>query len=179
MRLEEHSGLLTVLVALAVAIAAYLSMAGGYPSPSSPHSFAVVMPGLVLWSQLETVGAGWVEFLAYLVLFCFPMALLCFVWLRGLRRGAVQVPLRSWLLLGLTAVLVPIHLATSWEYGVEYQGRSGTAGIAAEAVIGLVAVLVLAMIAARKPSFTKSLVFHASLFLFLAWCAFPWLGETM
>jgi hypothetical protein len=64
-----------------------------------------------------------------------------------------------------------------WGYGNEYQGHKYTEIICAINV-GWIAVLWAVLLrASRLRSFGSNLLFHATLFAWLAWYAFPYLGE--
>jgi hypothetical protein len=60
---------------------------------------------------------------------------------------------------------------------VEYQGIGYVVGVAAINVLCWALLGVLAFRARRRPSYGRSLMFHTALFAWLAWCAFPYLGE--
>ena len=71
-----------------------------------------------------------------------------------------------------------IALAGGWRYGLKYEGDDYTR-FACVTSATCNAVLLLAFGAAWKlrPSFTLNLVVHWLLFAWLAWYAFPYLGE--
>ncbi|RLE26210.1 MAG: hypothetical protein DRJ65_06040 [Acidobacteria bacterium] len=174
MPVRNKPSLFTVLVAMGVGIGAYASVSQGVPGPNSPYSLAIVIPGMMIWSLFE--GSTW-ELIGFVLSFCAPIALLTFVWLRPLRHDDVIVPLRSWFVLFALLVFVPLYFATSWQTGVLHQGLGGTLALAAEATTFLLAICILGHRAHRRPSFLLSLAFQGVLFLFIALCAFPWLGE--
>jgi hypothetical protein len=76
----------------------------------------------------------------------------------------------------LTALTVP-YFIVSWADGVHYQGVRHTVAMAVANAIVLVGAWLLLFRARRAASFSTSLSFHALLFAWLAWCAFPGLGE--
>ena len=66
----------------------------------------------------------------------------------------------------------------SWEYGLKWQGERHTQIVAIENLAGFAILIALATLGAVKKS--RPILLTANLFLFglLAWCAFPYLGET-
>jgi len=104
-------------------------------------------------------------------------AVFFWLWSSQLFRGESQVPRRSAVLLGvLTALTVP-YFIVSWGFGVQYQGTRHAVVMAAANTIFLAALWWLLHRSRTRPSFTASLRFHAALFAWLSWCAFPNLGE--
>ena len=106
-----------------------------------------------------------------------PM-LLFFLWNPALLRGETKVPRRSYaLLLGATVLSVP-WFVMGWKFGLEFQGSRYNYSVLA---INIAWLAVLWTIAARsrkkEGSFQTSLFLHWALFAWLAWYAFPYLGE--
>ena len=64
-------------------------------------------------------------------------------------------------------------------YGLEYQGIHYVFGVALINVISWTLLIILALLVRRRPSFGRNLTFHAALFAWLAWYAFPYLGEVL
>jgi len=167
----------TVLTAVVVGIAAYFSVAGDH-GIWAPNSLSVVLPGIAPWSLGDVWFSDSWEFIPFAISFALPIALVAFLWLRPLRRGIEAVPLRSFVLFGLLLLLVPLYFAGSWAAGVQYQGEMVTRALAIEAGTFLALLGAAGLIAYLRPGWRVSLVFQGGLFLLLAWCAFPWLGET-
>ena len=140
---------------------------------------AVVLPGLYIWDWFDGAEPRWLEIPGFVIAFVLPITVTAYLWLADIRKGIVRVPLRSWLLFGLLIVSVPIYFATHWGGGLKYQGLSTTAGLAVSNALGLVVLAVLAWFSTARPSWRASLAFQGGLFLFCAWSAFPWLGETI
>ncbi len=78
-----------------------------------------------------------------------------------------------WVLGALNVVM----LITSWRYGLRYQGVVHTTTVAAISVLLGTCGLGLALWTWRRPLFARHLAAHWLLALWLAWCAFPYLGE--
>jgi hypothetical protein len=96
--------------------------------------------------------------------------------LPALGRSTI-VPLRSIGLLALLIILSAIWLASGWDVGLEYHSPGYTAGVAVLNVLLAAASVLLGVLAHRRASWVRSFSFHWVLFAWLAWCAFPWLGE--
>jgi hypothetical protein len=106
-----------------------------------------------------------------------PM-LLFFAWHPGLLHGDAKIPKRSYVLLIAVILLDVAYFGTSWKWGLQYQGAHYTHVVCA-VNIAWAAFLVLAFARTwKKPqSFAYSLFLHWMLFAWLAWYAFPYLGE--
>jgi hypothetical protein len=81
-------------------------------------------------------------------------------------------------LFGVTTALNIAYFIVSWKWGLQYQGIRHVHAVSA---INLVwaGVLGLGFVRSwkRTSSFTVSLLLHWMLFAWLAWYAFPYLGE--
>ncbi len=106
-----------------------------------------------------------------------PM-LLFFAWQPGLFRGDAVVPKRSYVLLAIATVLSVFYFVASWNWGLHYQGPRYAHVVCA---VNVVWVGFLTFAFARSwnapPSFRFNLFLHWVLFAWLAWDAFPYLGE--
>src|SRR5262249_24727304 len=99
--------------------------------------------------------------------------LLFFLWNPGLVRGAAKVPKRSFALLVITTLLSVPWFVAGWKYGLKFPGSNYTYSVLAINVAWLVGLW--ATIARRWN--VEPLFFHWMLFAWLAWYAFPYLGE--
>jgi hypothetical protein len=106
-----------------------------------------------------------------------PM-ILFFLWNPGLlARQQSNLPKRTIGLVGLLSVLTILDFVFEWKYGLQYQGAHHTVAVYTINVLWL-AVLWWAVVRAwRRPSFGTNLLSHWILFAWLAWYAFPYLGE--
>ena len=104
--------------------------------------------------------------------------LLFFAWNPRLFRGEARVPKRSYALLVVATVLSLLYFVAGWEWGLQYQGTRFTSAVCIINV-AWVAFLHLAFAYSwkRTTSFKYSLILHWMLFAWLAWYAFPYLGE--
>jgi hypothetical protein len=177
-RIEIHNsgsiqdGIMRVrLAALASGSALLIPAALGLLVSRTPMSFcpfpaltvlpAFVLSPLHLWSAAVIVPP-----------------LLFFLWNPGLLRGESKLPKRSpWLLVAAIALSV-IWFIVGWKDGLHYQGARHVYIVTATNVvwIGLLSVL-FGWYRGQEPSFKLNLVFHWILFAWLAWYAFPYLGE--
>ncbi len=106
-----------------------------------------------------------------------PM-LLFFLWNPALFRGEAKVPKRSYALLVAATLLSVPWFVMGWKYGLEFQGGKYNYSVLA-INIGWLAGLWAMAARSRKvePSFRARLFLHWILFAWLAWYAFPYLGE--
>ncbi len=159
--------LLVITAGLCLLIPAWIGLfSSGVPTLYAPLPTLTILPAFVL--------SRWhLQSLAVLV-----PSILFFLWSPGLllsRRP--NLPKRTIALLGFLTVLTIIDFVFEWNYGVQYQGMHHTIALY---IIDLVwmAFLWWAVIHWwRKPSFTGNLISHWFLFAWLAWYAFPYLGE--
>ncbi len=75
---------------------------------------------------------------------------------------------------GLSAVAIWM----SWDYGVRFQGRSYTIAVASFNVLGFGAAIALAELGRRSGNWWVQYAAFLALWVTLAWCAFPYLGEA-
>ena len=140
----------------------------GVPAPSCPMPLVTVIPAFVLASPPSH--------LPYWLAIFVPPALF-FAWNPGLFRGKSRPPKRSWVLLTTLSVLSMAYFVGSWANGIEYQGRTYTIVICGANFLWIAALWAILYCSARLSSFRANLFFHSALFAWLAWCAFPYLGE--
>ena len=104
--------------------------------------------------------------------------LLFFAWNPGLFRSHAKIPKRSYILLLVATVLSVIWFVSGWNYGLKYQGARYTHMIFNLNVAWIGCLGVLFTRASRVgTSFKTNLFLHWMLFAWLAWFAFPYLGE--
>jgi hypothetical protein len=104
---------------------------------------------------------------------------LCFfAWNPGLFRGDAKVPKRSYALLIILILLGIADFVAEWNLGLRYRGSLFTHVVCAVNAIWA-AFLALAFARSWKEpsSFRYNLFVHWMLFAWLAWYAFPYLGE--
>jgi hypothetical protein len=134
------------------------------PTIFCPFPSLTVLPGFVLFALHP--GAVIVPPLLFLA------------WNPGLFRSEGQLPRRSRWLLVITIVLSMFWFFLGWRDGLHYQGATYVYSVAlANVVWSGVLLAIFARYRGAEPSFKASLVFHWILFAWLAWYAFPYLGE--
>lgn len=158
----------TVAVGVGLVLLAWIGISKEVPVPFRPMPLVTVMPAFVLASPPSH--------LPYWLAIFVPAALF-FAWNPGLFRGKDQLPKRSWVLLTILTVLSIAYFVSSWANGIEYQGRTYTIVICVANFLWLAALWAILYRSARLSSFRASLLFHSALFAWLAWYAFPYLGE--
>lgn len=164
----------TIIVGFVLLLVAWVGcFSTGGPTLTCPMPIITILPAFFLASPL--FPASHMPF-SYWLASVVPPALF-FTWNPGLFRGGAQIPKRSWVLLVALTVLSVIYFAASWRYGNEYQGRGYTAAICAVNIVWILSLWAIWYRSWRLCSFRANLLFHAILFAWLAWYAFPYLGE--
>jgi hypothetical protein len=159
----------TVAVGAGLSVLAWVGFfSNGVPTLICP------MPSLTLILALVLLSLH--AYSAYRLAIFVP-ALLFFAWNGGLFRGNMRVPKRSWALMAALTALSLGYFVVSWKYGNHYQGREYTVAICAINAVWILALWAILFRASRASSFGRNPFFHAMLFGWLAWYAFPYLGE--
>jgi len=141
-------------------------LVSGVPTILCPFPTLTVLPAFLL-SNLRL----WKTAIAVPML-CF------FLWHPGLLRGDAKIPKRSYVLLIVLILLSIADFIAGWNWGLQYQGSQYAHAVCAINVAWAVfLVLVFARSWKKPPSFVCSLFLHWMLFAWLAWYAFPYLGE--
>lgn len=139
------------------------------PEPLLPGIFHATCEWLLDYRRVEAESAT----------VMLPM-LLFFAWNPCLLSGEAKTPRRTYLLVAAVIVLSLVDLAASWRYGLEYQGIRYTLSVDA---INLSWIAILCFLSFRnwkgEPSFLTNLALHWVFFAWIAWYAFPWLGEPI
>ena len=101
-----------------------------------------------------------------------------FAWHPRLFRGETRVPKRSYALLAVATLLSAIDFVVDWKLGLKYHGLQYTYQVC---IVDATWIAFLWFAFARNwkggSSFKSSLFLHWMLFTWLAWYAFPTLGE--
>jgi hypothetical protein len=151
----------TTAIVMGLILLSWLTVFPGVPEVYAPLNFLVMVP-YFLGGRLVAFSVIPVFFL----LWCLPM----------LRNGA-QLPTRSIILLVCAVALSAISLISGYNHGIEYQGFDYTRGVFIINLVWWALLGGLAVFARCRPGIGQNLVFHAMLFAWLAWYAFPYLGE--
>ena len=139
----------------------WLTVSSGSPTLWAPGNILVLLP---VWIAGSTIGLAFVP-------------ILCVAWCIPVFRGAANVPNRSLVLVVLAIALSITYLVTSADYGVRWQGTDHVTGVAIISISLWIGLLLLAWWAWRRRTQALNAIFHATLFCWLAWYAFPTLGE--
>jgi hypothetical protein len=163
----RNSAVATFVAGLALLIPASFGLLGAVvPTKLCPFPALTMLPALVL--------SDWgLKYAAVTV----PM-LLFFRWHRGLFFGAATVPRRSYALLASLTVLSLVYFVWGWKPRLHYQGVEYTRVVRiVSAAWNALLVFAFARAWRKGTSFRTSLFLHWMLFAWLAWYAFPYLGE--
>jgi hypothetical protein len=151
----------------------FLSIRDNVPSSSSPFALVSTVPALWVFELNERVWPSFVLF----TLACLPVVAAFLASSAHLFRDKREIPNRSMVALHVLALLSLAWFWQGWSYGIRYQGMSHTLYVAIWNAIFVVAAVILLLLNKRTPRFGVNLAFHGVVFSWLAWCAFPWLGE--
>jgi hypothetical protein len=167
LKFDRRGTIVTFLAALGLTILALVgSFASGVPEIVTPFPALIAIPALIL-------SAWHMEYSAVLI-----PGLLFLAWNPQLLRAEGKIPKRSYAVFAVLVALSAFYFLESWKWGVEYQGAWLTTLFC---WINVAWVVVLSLISLRSlivaPSFRTNVFFHWILFAWLAWFAFPWLGE--
>jgi hypothetical protein len=143
------------------------------PTLICPFPFFTSTPALLLASlTLPILNNHRLAWLAVVI----PV-LFFFSWNPSLFRGQTKLPWRSLILLAVMTAVSVVWFTGGWKNGIEYQGARYTYAVCVANILWLVLLSTLLVRAWRKPSFVRNLLFHWILFAWVAWYAFPYLGE--
>ena len=81
------------------------------------------------------------------------------------------------MLLGLLTGLTVVDCILEWKYGVEYRGTRHTILVYVINAVWLTSLWYTVVHSLRQQTFKSNLFSHWLLFAWLAWYAFPYLGE--
>jgi hypothetical protein len=163
---DMNSRLLVIAAGCCLLVPAWIrSFSSGVPTLYSPLPTLTIVPAFMLsrW-HLESFAVA------------IPSILLL-LWIPGLLQNRSQVPTRTVVLLGVLTTLAIVDLAFEWKYGVEYRGLPYTVAVYVINLIWIVCLWWMTIYSRRNPSFRTNLLCHWLLFAWLAWYAFPYLGE--
>jgi len=113
-----------------------------------------------------------------LTLFITP-AIAFWIWDIQLFQGKGTIPLRSIVALVAAIGLSIAYFFTGGSGGLEFQGLLYTLGVSVLSGVLIIVLIYLLFICRKKPSFTRSLLFHViAMFWFFSY-AFPYFGELL
>lgn len=160
------SRLVTTLVGLSLLVPAWMGLfSSGVPTLYAPLPTLTILPAFLL--------SSWhLESFAVLI-----PTILFFLWNPGLFNGQGNLPRRTIALLVVLSGLTVADFIFEWHYGIQYRGWRHTIALYMIDVVWLALLYLGALRTLRRPSFKATLFLHWLLFAWLAWYAFPYLGE--
>ena len=166
---------LTLLAGLCLVLPSYVAAPPGLTSP-------LVLVTILLQVALSWMGQGhWFDETSHnqAVMLMLP-PLLFFAWNPRLLYGQARTPKRTYVLVVLGVALGAVNLIVSWSYGVRWEGIGYTRLVSAESTLFMAILCVLFLYSWKgEQSFMWNLALHWVLFAWLAWFAFPYLGEPI
>ena len=166
-----------LLGAIVLGFVSYSTMSANVPTIYSPFSLTVVLPTFYIY-DLGKILPSFLSFLPVILARCI-VPLFFIAWSHKLYSNTCKIPRRSIILFSMMIILSFISLFGSWNYGIEYQGKFHTIAMYGLNLIFWVVMIFLYLLNRKKPSFKISFIFHWISFAWLAWVAFPWLGELL
>lgn len=160
--------------ALLLWVISYATIIADYPTIYSPFSIPVVVPVLLLSEVFRGEAMVYAAILGTLTI-----PLLFLAWSFPLCRKQEQIPKRT-LAAALTLIsLSAFSLLFGWSYGIQYQGMMHTLSMYLYNFCFWAILFFLYRANAKHISFTTNFLFHWTMFAWLCWVAFPWLGELI
>jgi hypothetical protein len=153
---------ITLLAGISLLVPATLGFSfSGVPTVHAPFPALVIVPSFVLGMP---------------ALF-FPTVLF-FAWHPALFKGSRTFAKRTYCLFVALVVLSAIWFSVGWKLGLQYEGARYTYIVCAVNAVWITVLSALLWQCRRKKiSFPFNLLVHWVLFAWLAWWAFPYLGE--
>ncbi len=152
----------TLLSGIALLVLAFLgTFHTGVPTVCAPLPALIVIPSFILGIPALIVPS---------VLF--------FAWHPALFKGSNTFPKRTHVVFVALVVLSAVWFIIGWRFGLQYEGVRYTYIVCAVNVVWIAVLAALLWQCRRKNiSFASNLLVHWVLFAWLAWWAFPYLGE--
>jgi hypothetical protein len=162
----SKSAVTTLVAGLGLLVPAAIGFNDNGPTIIHPLPALTTLPAFLL-----------AEFHIWKAALAIPM-LLFFVWNPGLLFGDGKIPKRTSVLLAVLTVLSVAWFVGGWKFGMEYQGAKYTYTVC---ILNVVSICFLGLVFVgnrrKELSFSVNLLLHWILFAWLAWYAFPFLGE--
>ena len=174
MRLGDALGSPTVW-AFGVLVAGALSIWTGLPSLWSPYSLPVVIPAFLVGALSRANFVGRELLLSLLA--AAPVTLAYVLWVSPKSSRSSQIPTRSLVAFLSVAALVIIDFLIEWPYATQYRGATHTYFMVGYNLSFLSGMALLWSRNRRSPGVANAASFHGIMFCWVAWCAFPYLGE--
>jgi hypothetical protein len=153
-------------ITILLAFFAWGTILPGTPQIYAPLNCLIILPLFLM--DIDQIGS-------YVAIAIVPVFF--WLWCLPVLRGCPTMPRRSFVIFVCAVVLSALWLVFGWGYGIQYQGSGYVAGVTIISVFCWMPLSFLALRAWRCPSAGRNLAFHVALFSWLAWYAFPYLGE--
>ena len=168
---KKHRILLAIGCGLITALAGWATDINGGYTVLAPCNILLLLPALL---YAEYVGSSGADMVAIIL-----PPLVFWAWCWPIFRQPSKVPVRSIVLLGLAIVLSAYSIVAGWPYGLEYQSRAYMICVASVNALFWIALIILAVLGRRRKSFAINVAFHTLMFVWLAWYALPYAGESI
>jgi hypothetical protein len=163
---SSNPNVTTIILGLALIVPASIGVMSGFPTILSHGPTLTILPAFFLASAH-----------LWRVVVVLPTTLF-FLWNRGLFHGESKVPKRTYILFFVATGLSVVYFIASLQWGITYEGIRYVRVVCAVNVVWAISLgMMLARSRSRSPSFRFSVILHWWLFAWLAWYAFPTLGE--
>ena len=163
---------LIMVGAILVGIIGSMTMIAVVPKLYSPYSFTVVAPA-IFSSSLNLSP------LFYRTASVLPLVVLFLLWCFSFVKPPFKITLVQKIISGLFITLSALFNASSFSYGIKYQGELHTYLMYSYNIIIILCLSVILWKNAKNPSLNSCIGFGVLLFAWLGWAAFPWLGELI
>jgi hypothetical protein len=148
--------------AVVVGIFCRLSLLTPTPSVFSPANMLTFLAYGIAESMVTAVAV-------MPIVFC--------LWSFPILMGRAEIPKRSLVLFLFAVVLSAVVHIGGFSCAIQYQDQPYAIGVSILNLVCAAEILSIAKAAQAKPSIARNLAFHCVLFSWLAWSAFPWMGE--
>jgi len=177
--MKNKKTIYTIIGAIILGLISFATMCADVPEIYSPFSMSVIIPVFLFDWLFYAMFPGLLFPGLHFVFGCLVIPILYVVWSYRLYKNTPKIPRRSISAILILFILSLVYLIGSWSYGLGYQGITHTISMYIFNCIFWGILYYLYMTNRKKPSFITSYLFHLVSFAWLAWVAFPWLGELI
>ncbi len=164
---DSSPATLTLLGATSLGALAFVAGSSALPMTLFPEAV------WLSWVKAMVMGLGALGTVTVGVI----LPILFIAWNPGLLSGAARVPARSLALVGAVALASCAYMVTFWSSGLGFPGLAYIQMIVSINVGIFAVIVVLAVMATRRPGFRWNLALHWLLFAWAGSYAFAWLTE--
>lgn len=174
---NEYPDRSKLLWCAAVLAAGFLSVFSGFPKFWAPFSLATVIPAFLIGSTPINSGNLPFRYVILSIIAACPVTLFFWLWVRPISEQAKNIPFRSSILFFAVLLLSISYFSVNWNYWVRYQALLHALLMLLFNAVFAAMAFVLWLQNRFSSQASHVMTFHGVLFLWLAWCAFPYLGE--